>query len=162
VGVRFAPRFELQTRPRVAVLSAVLEGDPVWAYGTPQASIAALSSHYRVGSGTQVGAVEEAPPLLQRALARTQEALVARGYVLAGDEEPQAYFSLSLGTKAGRLVRLGLHVGGEHEGTFLPRAISLVVAEGEGEEPCPLELEDMVTELINALPPASADAPQTP
>lgn len=155
VGVRFEPRFELQNRPRVAVLGAVLEGDPVWAYGAPASSVAALSSHYRVGGGTVVAGVEEAPPLLRRALVQAQKVLVDRGYRLASEEEPpQAYFSLSVGTKAGKLVRLGLHVGGQHEGAFVPRAISLVVAEGEGEDPCPLDLEGLVSELIHALPPA--------
>lgn len=163
VGVRFEQRFEVHTRPRVAVLGAVLEGDPVWAYGAPAASIAALSSHYRVGAGVEVGAIEEAPPLLQRALLCAQRVLQERGYQLASaDSPPQAYFSLSLGTDSGKLVRLGLHVGGEHEGVFMPRAISLVVAEGEDDDPCPLELEAMIEELIGALPPADPNAPRAP
>lgn len=159
VGVRFEQRFEVQTRPRVAVLSVVLEGDPVWAYGEPPASIARVSSHYRVGKGDRVGGPEEAPPLVQRALRSAQKHLAERGYRPAsGEEPPQAYVSLSLGTRAGRLVRVGLHVGGEHEGAFLPRAVSLVVAEGEDEDPCPIELEATIRDLVFALPPADPGA----
>lgn len=161
VGVAFEPRFELQTRPRIALFGAVLEGDPIWAYGAPRASIAALSSHYRVGLGTEVGALEAAPPQLRAALVAARGAFLEQGYRLADPEgaPPQAYVSLSLGTDSGRLVRLGLHVGGELEGVFVPRAISLVVAEGEDEDPCPIELKGMVRELIRALPPWDPAAP---
>ncbi|MBL4843998.1 MAG: hypothetical protein JKY65_00610, partial [Planctomycetes bacterium] len=64
VGGRFEPRFEIQKRPRIALLSAVLEGGEVWAYGQPAAAVAAVCSHYQAGTGGRVGSLEEAPPAL--------------------------------------------------------------------------------------------------
>lgn len=157
VGVSLLERFELAPRGRVALLAPVLDDPRAWAYGEPRAAIAPLSSHYRVGGAEAVLPPSEAPLPLRRALEVARAALLAQGYQLAGPAEaPQAFFSLSLSREAGRLVRLGLHVGGEHEGSFQPRALSLVIAEGEGDDPCPLELEPELRRLIEALPPAAA------
>ena len=156
VGVSILERFELSSRERVAVLGAVLDDPRAWAYGEPQAAIAALSSHYRVGLAPEVLPTSEAPQPLRSALESLGRGLSARGYRLAGPADaPQAYVSLSLSSESGRVVRIGLHVGGTHEGTFHPRAISLVIAEAEGPDPCPLELEAELGRLVEALPAAA-------
>lgn len=152
-------RLELQARERYAVVATVLDDEHHWAFGEPAAVISAHSADYRppAPGGPAVGAPRDAPPRVARALQAAELALRARGYRPSGPEEP-ADFVVQVGVTevAGALQRVALHVGGTVDGAFAPRRTTLE-ARVPDDDPCEVEVEELVRTLLDALPERGAD-----
>lgn len=154
-------RLELQARERYAVVATVLDDEHHWAFGEPAAVISAHSADYRppapAAVGPAIGAPRDAPPLVARALQAAELALRARGYRPSGPAEP-ADFVVQVGVSevAGRLQRVAVHLGATVDGAFAPRRTALEVRVPV-DDPCEVEVEELVTTLIEALPEQGAE-----
>jgi len=165
IGGRYEEKLLLQRRQTFALVGPVLDDPQAWAYAEPPAAIAALYSHYQVAalsSGIPPAGAEfpgvrplgEAPPPLRGALGAAREALIASGYRPVGEgETPDFVLSLGLTSgERGEVVKLDLNVGAEVEGTFDPQQASIVVGLTQ-EEGCEVDLDELVREVVGALPP---------
>ena len=87
-------------------------------------------------------------------LVAAREALIASGYRPVGaGAKPDFVLSLGLTSdEAGEVLKLDLNVGAEVEGRFDPQQASIVVGLTP-EEGCEVELNELVREIVGALPP---------